>query len=180
MTVPITRDQVTAQREAESKQLVVDYLSVLGSQFFLDNPNDYFKAKNFLIRGITTPARWAVKKGVYLDDKHYRKILNIVINGIKRFGATANIGYFPGYFLACLQRHLSKNEERYIALGKMIRDRQTARLAKDLVGDLQIQEQPEQFTNTLADLSRLVTGKGTKKPRKKPPIADTDQQLGLL
>lgn len=170
--------------KAESEKLVADYLRILGSQFY-DDKKAFFQEKRMLVQAITAPARWAWKKGVFLDDASYRKILNEVIKGIKQHGNTSNIRYFCGYFLGCVQKRITHGEEEYLALGKSIRERRPTKNATDLVTGLQVVETAEQFTKAITDLSRLVTQKRPKAPKppaKKPrPASDKeDNQLDLL
>lgn len=178
MTTPITREQVKEAKRTQSAQLVSDYLGKLRGSFYGDNQKGFFQQRRLLIQAITTPARWANKKGVELDDRHCRKILDLVIKDIQHHGNLSAIKYFCRYFLDCVQKHLQHHEEEYLDLGRKIREGQTAQVAKSILDDLTIAETSSDFTERLSDLFLDTKKSRPKKPRPEPQ--KEDNQLGLL
>jgi hypothetical protein len=79
----------------------------------------FFQDRSMLMRAITQPAQWLKKRGARLPGSKYRAILATVIDTIKRHGAREK-GYFPRYFLFCVQEHMKHHGDEYLAQAKTL------------------------------------------------------------
>lgn len=155
-----------------AETLLSEYLGMLRRQFYTDD-KAFFQQRRLLIKALTLPARWFEKRGVFADDRDYRKILDEVIQGIKRHGDTGAIKYFSGYFLLCLQTHMKHHEEAYYDRAKSSRRKMDAAL-NQIRASLTPQESPARLTEDLAALSGLLRSPGGKRRAKNKPAAQPD------
>jgi len=158
--------------------LVKNYLHRIRNQFYPDDEKGFFQQRTQLITAITTPARWLDERGVRVPERRLCEILDEVIVGIQRFGATGEIKFFCRYFLFAVQEHMKHQGERYYEEGKSLRaitnsaldtltKKQRARL-----GDAE-----DATTSRLADLNRLMRETAAKK---KKAVKAPASQLDLL
>lgn len=136
---------------------VTDYLHVLRTQFYPDDPAGFGQQYSMLVLAITTPANWLEDRGVQLPEKRLREILDEIIVGIKRFGDTGHVKFFCRYFLFAVQEHMKHHGERYYEEGKTLRfimDTTLEHLSKKQRARL---EEAKDATSTrLSELHRLV------------------------
>jgi hypothetical protein len=161
-----------------AETLVKDTLHRLRNQFFADDEKGFFQQRSMLVEAITTPARWLEERGVHLPEEKLRDILDRIILGIMRHGATGRIGYFCRYFLFTVQEHMKHQGEKYYEEGKSLRtitETTIDRLTKKQLARLGDAEDPT--TTRLAALNRLVRETAIKKKRTTKP---TGAQLELL
>lgn len=147
---------------------VRDYLHVLRTQFYPDDAAGFGQQKTILIDAITTPARWLDERGVKLPEKQLRSIMDEIIVGVKRFGDTANIGYFCRYFLKVVQDHMRFQGERYYEEGKSLRH--VTEQALEFLSSKQRAKLPDaqdDTTTKLADLNRLMKATQTQRRKEK-------------
>ena len=85
--------------------IVRDYLNLIKKEFYAGE-RAFYQQRLFLIKGITYPARWLDKRGVFLPEEDYRAILDTIISGIKKHGNTHTVRSFGSYFLDSVQRHI--------------------------------------------------------------------------
>ena len=76
--------------------IVRDYLHLIKNEFHAGDERAFFQQRWLLIKAIT----YLAKRGVFLPQPDYRKILDTVISGIKDHGNRDTIRYFGRYLLS--------------------------------------------------------------------------------
>lgn len=162
--------------QGNAKKLLQDYLHILQSQFYGDDPRLFFKHRYMLIQAIAAPAKALKKLGVWLPDKRLREILNDIILGIKQKGDTGNVNHFAAYFLTCVQSHMRVRNDHYYEEGKVARARSVAKMPlEDILQGVTVTEE-ETPAQTIDRLVELATTFKPKRRAKNTP----DNQLPLF
>jgi len=97
----------------EADQIRTDYLRILQTQFFLEDPRRFYAHRYQLLQAITWPQRMMLKMGVFMPFDTQRGILDLIISDIKKKGNTSSINHFGGYFLHCVQTHVKLRLDHY-------------------------------------------------------------------
>ena len=130
---------MASQPTTTTNSIVEQYLRTLRSFYSADKR--FYQQRRMLIQGITLPARWLDKSGVFLPESDYRKLLDTIISGIRKCGDLATVRNFGVYFLDCVQRHIKHHGEEYLDLAKSPQAKQ--RLAMhEIVKGLTVVDQP--------------------------------------
>jgi hypothetical protein len=138
-------------------------------QFLPDDPKAFFQQQKMIIKAICYPATYLQKRGVQLPERRLEQILNEVLRGIMHHGQTSKITWFGGYFLKCIQEHMSHHGDEYYDEGKDLRtilQKTLAELSKKEVADLPSAQ--DDTTARLADAAKLL--KSTKPIRKNSAV----------
>jgi hypothetical protein len=110
-----------------------------------------------------------VGKGFTLPAERYQAIMVEILQEIKEHGSTAQVRYWPGYLMKCVQDHWRHHWEEYYEESKSVRNIVTAAL---LAGKATPQDKT---IDTLASVHRVLTARKT--PRK---VIVTRQQMSLF
>lgn len=163
-----------------SEQTEVDVDALLRNirgQFYTDLPEKRFhQDRNVLMLAITWPAQWLHERGVTWSGERYFRTLRDLLVEIKRHGATAQIKFFPGYLLKCVQDHFAPNSDAYCEEGRQARHTWERALGRAVASAAPSSlRQDEEKIAVLAEAHRVLAVR--RKPAK---AAKTDDSQGTL
>lgn len=74
-----------------------DLLRAIRNQFYPDAPKAFYQQRDALILCLTRPAQWFSDRGVFFPEARYTRLIQDILQTIKRHGATGQIRWFPAY-----------------------------------------------------------------------------------
>ena len=158
--------------EGSPDVMINELLAEIGRLFYAKNDGERFlKHQPALKLALTWQAGWLKQRGVTLPLARYRAILVEIIQGIAEHGDRSKIGYFPAYFLHCLQQWFVHNGEEVYARQKSIRNAIDLSFLK---GAVQASAAPDPI-DTLAAAHRVLARH--RRPAKAQKPADSQPSL---
>jgi hypothetical protein len=156
---------------------VEDLLRNIRGQFYGDLPEKrYHQDRTVLVMAVTWGANWLKERGVSWTTDRYFQTLRDLLLEIKRHGATAEIRWFPGYLLKCVQDHFAHNSDTYCDEGKKALHAWERALGKATASaQADAARQDEQKIEVLAQAYRVLAVR--RKPTKAPLINDPQGSL---
>lgn len=113
--------KVERPSQALSGEIIGDLMGVIRNSFY-QGDDRWFKDQHFIRRHVVTwPAAWLNGKGVTLAPERYKRIVLDVFIGIKQYGQTDAVKYWPGYLKHCLQMHFKLHGDEIYAEAKAVR-----------------------------------------------------------
>jgi hypothetical protein len=103
-------------------RFIDEMLRAIRAEFFAGHTDKrFFQERADLIDAVTWPARWMNERGVKAPASLYRRIIQTVIDTIRRKGNRAKIRRFSMYFLHCVQEHMKHHGDEYYYQAKAAR-----------------------------------------------------------
>ncbi len=161
-------------KQQAPREIIDDILNVVRNQFCADMPNaEWWKAKRFTKRIVTWPAAWLDERGAALPSKRFKVIILEILNTVKLHGDTANVQFWPGYLLHCVQQHFRIHGEEYLTEAKAISSKADLAMMGLAARDSEANDSP---------ISALAKANEVLKPRRHPkkPAGRKPAQMDLL
>lgn len=158
-------------KQSLPEQIVADLLGVIRRQFLADlAEKEWYQHRRFLLRVVTWPAAWLNRRGVSLPPARYKAVFLGILDGVKVHGATAQVKYWPGYLLHCVQEHFKHHGDELYEEAKSVRHSVERALSRVAPG-----ENPADTVEMLSQVNAIVSRRGHG--RRQAPIAEQQPEL---
>ncbi len=141
--------------------VLADLLAVIRNQFYADSPKAFFQQRDALVLCLTRPAQWFSDRGICFPPARYTRLLQDILQTIKRHGATGEIRWFPGYLGKAVEQYLIHNGDDLYREAKGARN-----LAEVALSKLKPTDAQADVTAPLAEARRILLS-ARKKPVRK-------------
>lgn len=131
--------------------LLADLLRAIRNQFYPDAPRAFFQQRDALILCLTRPAQWFSDRGVSFPEARYTRLIQDILQTIKRHGATGQIRWFPGYLGKAVEQYLIHHGDELYREAKASRN-----LAEIALSKLRQSTAQEDVAAPLAEARRIL------------------------
>ena len=153
----------------KGESVVEDFLREIKRHFYRDEKT-FFQQRRMLIKALMLPARWLDKSNAFLAEEDYRKLLDHIVSGIRKYGDLATVRHFGVYFLDCVQRHIKHHGEEYLDHAKGLQAKQRQAMNQIVQGLTVTEDLPTSpSTEHLAELNRLLSSPGRRSKNESGP-----------
>lgn len=136
-------------------EFVADMLWRIRRTFFAKSTDkQFYQEKPRLTEAITYPARWLNERGARLPAAQYRRILQTIIDTIRRRGNRDRVRRFSVYFLHCVQEHMGHHGEEYYYAAKD--PRPVGSILSKTLGRIQGAERSDRTVEVLSEVHRTL------------------------
>lgn len=139
-----------------------DLLRAIRHQFYADSPRAFYQQRDALILCLTRPAQWFSDRGVCFPEGRYIRLIQDILQTIKRHGATGQIRWFPGYLGKAVEQYLIHHGDELYREAKGSRN-----LAELALSKLRQAPSQDDVAAPLAEARRILLS-ARKRPSKTP------------